>query len=84
MSRTKTSRQTVARLGGLATAAKHDPQIYTAAARAVSNSIDRFLRDVPADLPEPERVRRAEAARRAHYARIGSLGGRGKAKGGRS
>lgn len=59
-----------ARLGGLATAARHSPMDYTAAARARANGIERFLEQVPTDLPEGERMRRAEALRKEHYARL--------------
>lgn len=58
------------RLGGLALAASRDPLEYTAAARQAFR--DRFLHEVDPDLtlPEPERRRRAEAARKLHYARL--------------
>jgi hypothetical protein len=55
-----------ARMGGFALAASHDPLNYTAAARAAFR--DRFVDQVDPErqLPEPERSRRAEAARRLH------------------
>lgn len=55
-------------MGGLALAAKHDPREYTAAARQALR--DRFLADQPIELPEPERLRRAEAARKLFYAKL--------------
>ena len=59
-----------ARIGGLALAASHDPKAYTAPARAAF--LNRFVDEVDRDrlLPEPERVRRAEAARKLFYARL--------------
>lgn len=59
------------RLGGLRLAATHDPTEYTAAARQAFRQ--RFLDAIPTDLPEGERLRRAEAARRAHYTRLALL-----------
>jgi len=56
------------RLGGLRLAATHDPTEYTAAARQAFRQ--RFLDAIPVDLPEGERLRRAEAARRAHYTKL--------------
>ncbi|CAN5438245.1 hypothetical protein BH18ACT1_BH18ACT1_01110 [soil metagenome] len=47
-----------------------DPAARTAAARRAF--VDRFEREVDPDgtLPEGERTRRAEAARKAHYTRL--------------
>jgi hypothetical protein len=56
------------RIGGLTLAATHNPQEYTARARATF--LASFLEAIPAHLPEEERLRRAEAARRAHFARL--------------
>jgi hypothetical protein len=58
------------RIGGFSLAAKRDPKEYTRPARAAFES--RFVAQVDPDavLPEPERIRRAEAARRAYYARL--------------
>ena len=72
----KTPRQSIARLGGLATSSRHDPQIYTAKARATFN--ERWLRDIPTDLPEAERLRRAEAAKKLYFATIGRRGGKAR------
>jgi hypothetical protein len=57
-------------LGGLTTSSRHDPSTYTAKARATF--LARFLDEVDPlhELPDEERQRRAEAARRAHFARL--------------
>lgn len=59
-------RRQIARMGGYAQKAKHDPRETTRAARSGFNA--KFLREVDPDgvLPEPERVRRAEAAKQLH------------------
>lgn len=59
-----------ARIGGLALAAQRDPRQYTAAARAAF--LGRFEREVDPDgsLPPAERRRRAEAAKKLHFARL--------------
>ncbi len=62
-----------ARLGGLALAAQHDPLEYTARARQVFR--DHFLDEVDPTgelrQKDPEEAdRRAEAARKLHYARL--------------
>jgi hypothetical protein len=72
------SRSTRGRLGGLTTASRHDPMDYTAAARARSNGLNRWLEKVPADLPEEERLRRAEAMRRKHYVELGIKSGKAR------
>ena len=58
------------KLGGLANAAKNDPRDYTARAR--STFLAKFEHEVDPDgiLPEGERLRRAEAAKKAHFARM--------------
>lgn len=63
-------RKLVASLGGLTTSARHDTRANTAAARAAF--ADSWMRKADPDgvLPEGERARRAEALRRAHFARI--------------
>jgi hypothetical protein len=55
-----------ARLGGLQTRANGTTN--TAAARKAFN--DRFYEGVPENLPQAERDRRAEAARKAHMTRL--------------
>ena len=58
------------RIGGLALAASADPREYTRLARKAFMS--RFEREVDpnATLPSHERRRRAEAAKKAHFARM--------------
>lgn len=58
------------RIGGFARAARHDTREMTAAGRATF--LSRFERLVDPDgiLPEAERARRAESARKAHFARM--------------
>jgi hypothetical protein len=55
------------RLGGLSTSARHDTREITAPARRAF--LDRFYEGLE-DLPQPERDRRAEAARRLHFTRL--------------
>ena len=59
-----------ARLGALAQQAQYDTKETTRAARAAFNA--RFDNEVDPDrtLPEAERVRRADAARRAYFTRL--------------
>jgi hypothetical protein len=57
------------RIGGYTTASRFDGRTMTAAARAAFGQ--RWYRDIPADLPEAERDRRAEYARKTHYATLG-------------
>lgn len=61
------------RIGGFTTAARHDTRELTQPARTAFR--DKFLNDVDPDhsLPEAERISRADAARRAHYSRMGQL-----------
>lgn len=56
------------RIGAYKLHALHDPRETTAKARA--SFLARFLDEQPADLPEPERIRRATAARRSHMAAL--------------
>lgn len=58
------------RLGGLSTAARHDPRDYAAAAQARAR--DRFLDLVDPDhtLTDAERQRRAVAARKLWFAKL--------------
>ena len=58
------------RLGAYALHAKHDARETTAKARATF--LERFEREVDPDgvLPEAERQRRAEYARKAHFTRL--------------
>lgn len=59
-----------ARLGGLATASRHDVREVTAPARRAF--LQRFEDEVDPDrtLPPAERARRAQAARRLHFSRL--------------
>lgn len=56
--------------GGYACAAQHDPREYTARAR--STFLASFEKQVDPDgvLPEGERLRRAQAAKSAHFAKM--------------
>jgi len=65
-----TERRIRARLGAFALHAQHDPRETTAAGRTAF--LARFLDEVDPDrtLPEAERLRRAECARKAHMARL--------------
>jgi hypothetical protein len=69
-----------ARLGAYSQHAQHDPKLTTVRAREVFNQ--RFIDEVDPDrlLPESERLRRAEAARRAYFSRIRLKGLRTLAK----
>lgn len=67
------------RIGAHVTLARHDPVELTAKARATyrASFVDHSScamcghpPAIPTDLPELERVRRAEHLRRAHYARM--------------
>ena len=64
------SRSLAARVGAFALHAKHDSRVLTAPARAAF--LDRFLKEVDPDgvLPQEERVRRAEHARKAYFTRL--------------
>ena len=59
--------------------ATHDARETTAAARKAFE--DRFVREVDPDeqLPLPERMRRAEAARRAYFTRLAYLSAKKRA-----
>lgn len=59
-----------ARLAAYTLHAKYDPRETTAAARAAF--LDRFARQVDPEgtLPQHERTRRAEAARKAYFTRL--------------
>lgn len=59
-----------ARLGGLATAARHDTREVTAPARRAFMARFEALVDPDGTLPPAERARRAEAAKRLHFSRL--------------
>lgn len=56
------------RIGAYKLHATHDPRETTAKARATF--LAKFLDAVDPSLPQAERLRRAEAARKAHFARL--------------
>lgn len=66
------------RRGGLVNSLRHDPHAMTAAARAVANSMERWLKDIPEELPQEERDRRAEVAKRLHYSELGRRSGKAR------
>ena len=66
------------RIGGLKVAATHDPKVYTARARATF--LASFIEQVPTDLPDEERERRADALRRLHFARLALKSARARSK----
>jgi hypothetical protein len=66
------------RIGAYLMHARHDPRSTTAAARLAFSR--RFLDTVDPDrsLPEPERLRRADAARKAYFAQLAYLSARAR------
>ncbi len=64
------------RMGAYAVHARYDPRQTTAPARAAF--LKRFIDEVDPDrvLPEPERLRRAAAARKAYFTRLAFLASR--------
>jgi hypothetical protein len=56
------------RIGAFTTHSLYDPKITTIPARQAF--LQRFLDAIPADLPEEERLRRAQYALRAHMTRL--------------
>jgi len=64
------------RMGAYVVHARYDPRQTTAPARAAF--LKRFLDEVDPDrvLPEPERLRRAAAARKAYFTRLAYLASR--------
>lgn len=80
-SRSPTDRSLICRLAALESWANtRDPAARTAPARAAA--LARFEREVDPDgsLPEPERKRRAEAKRRAHFTRLALLSAQSRRK----
>jgi hypothetical protein len=67
-----------ARCGAFAQHAQHDPKETTVAARVAFEQ--KFLDQVDPErqLPEAERLRRAEAAKSAHFARLAYLSSRAR------
>jgi len=68
------------RIGAFITHSRHDARETTRAARAAF--ANRFEDQVDPDrvLPEAERLRRAESARKAHFARLALASARARAK----
>ena len=64
------------RMGAYVVHARYDPRQTTAPARAAF--LKRFLDEVDRDrvLPEPDRLRRAAAARKAYFTRLAFLASR--------
>ncbi len=64
------------RMGAYVVHARYDPRQITAPAREAF--LKRFLNEVDPDrvLPEPERLRRAAAARKAYFTRLAFLASR--------
>jgi len=73
---THEDRQTRGRIGAYALHATHDPRITTIPARRAF--LQRFLDAIPADLPEEERLRRAQSALRAHLTRLAFFSARNR------
>ncbi len=69
------------RIGAFVLHSKYDSRETTANARA--RFLDRFEREVDPDgtLPESERRRRAQYARKAHFARLALASSRARSKG---
>lgn len=68
------------RIGAYRLHASRDPRETTARARAVFRSSFERLVDPQGKLTVQERLRRAEAARRAHYARLARLSANARKK----
>jgi hypothetical protein len=68
------------RIGAFVLHARHDPRETTAKAR--SAFLARFEREVDPEgvLPESERQRRAESAKKAHFARLALASARARSK----
>jgi hypothetical protein len=65
-----------ARIGGLVRASMYDGKEVTAKAFME----DYFLNQIPSDLPEVERLRRAGCLRKAHFTRLAYLSAKARAK----
>lgn len=77
---TPAQRRLQAQLAAHARWSKHDPVEGTAAARA--KFLERFVDEVDPEreLPERERLRRAESARKAYFARLALKSSRARAE----
>lgn len=67
-----------ARIAALSRWSREDPVAGTAKAR--NGFLKRFLDDIPTDLPETERMRRAVAARRAYMAKLALRSSKARAR----
>ena len=67
---TPTERALRGRIGAFTLHARHDPRATTAAARVAFNGRFVDLVDPERTLPEDERRRRVEAARKAYFTRL--------------
>ncbi len=81
MSLTPAQRSLRARIGGHALHASVDSTVHTAPARAAF--LAKFEDEVDPDhlLPEPERKRRAEHARKAYFAKLAMASAKARRKG---
>ena len=59
-------------------AAMYDGKVVTAKAR--TTFLDNFLLQIPDNLPEVERLRRAEALKKAHFTRLAYLSAKARSK----
>ena len=71
-----------ARIAAYSQHAKHDPKETTRKARETYRA--QFYEWIPEDLPQAERDRRAEAAFKAHMARLAFLSAKARCKAGGS
>ncbi len=71
-----------ARMGGLATSARHDTKKLTEPARAAFDA--RFYEGIDPDLPEAERDRRATAARKAYFTKLAFASAKARKRGDRT
>jgi len=80
VSLTPAQRALRARLAAYEKWSRHDPVAGTAAARAAF--ADRFTRQVDPDgvLPEDERLRRADSAKRAYFTRLALASSRARSR----
>jgi hypothetical protein len=67
-----------ARIAAYSQKAQHDPKETTRKARAVFRA--QFYNGIPEDLPQAERDRRAQAAFKAHMARLSFLAAKARRK----
>lgn len=73
---TPAERSQRSRIGAYALHSRHDARVTTAAARRAFNQRFLDLVDPGSRLSEPERTRRAQAARKAYFTRLAYLSAR--------